>query len=322
MNRTIFMETPMSLSWLRSSSGLFSAVLGCLIAALGGVTLHSQQSSARNVFWSASDLFQVSENPGAKPAPNQGQPTTPKKKSPPPGAPHSTPHVDTELVAKNGYGQEPQLVRVSEEQIGIRYALLLRDNTGHYGEVSPSATFHNGDHLRLSIMANQPGYLYVIQQGSSGNWSSIFPGPLKDLASGESVNKIEQGRVYEIPNGRNSFRFDQNPGQEKLFLVLSRERISDLDGAIKSLKDPAHPTPAKPEDTAAPSEALEASNQIPDAFVQRLASRDLTLVQEEDVDEPQKGDNPGEKAVYVVSKVSYSKNESPRVVASVTLHHE
>jgi hypothetical protein len=324
MNRTIFMETLMSLSWLRSSSGLHSAVLGCLIAAFGGVTLQSQQPSARNVFWSASDLFQVSENPGAKPAANPGQPPAPRKKPAPPAASHSNAHVDTELVAKNGYGQQPQLVKVSDEQIGIRYALLLRDSSGHYGEVAPGTVFHNGDHLRLSIMANQPGFLYVIQQGSSGGWSSIFPGPLKDQASGESINKIEQGHAYEIPNGKNYFRFDQNPGQEKLFLVLSRERISDLDGAIKSLKDPTHPSsvPAKPEDTAAPSEALEASNQIPDAFVQRLASRDLTLVQEEDVDEPQTGDKPGEKAVYVVSKVSYSKNESPRVVASLTLRHE
>jgi hypothetical protein len=46
------------------------------------------------------------------------------------------------------------------------------------------------------------------------------------------------------------------------------------------------------------------------------------LADEQEVDEPQKGDQPGEKAVYVVSKVSYSKNESPRVVASVILHHE
>jgi hypothetical protein len=312
----------MTKSRLRFSPRRIAVALGILLA-LGSTSMRAQQSSARNVFWSASDLVQVSANPGAKPSANPQPPPPPRKRSAPPADSRSVSHVDTVLVAKNGYGEQPQLVRVSQEQIGLRYALLLRDSDNHYGEVSPTSTFHNGDHLRLSIMANQPGYLYVIQKGSTGNWSSIFPGASKTATTGEEVNKIEAGKVYEIPNGKGFFRFDQHPGEEKLFLVLSRDRISDLDSTIRSLKDPNHPAaaPANPEEPA-PSEALEASNHIPDAFVQRLASRDLTLVEEEDVDQPQKGDNSGEKAVYVVAKMSRSSNASPQVVASVTLRHE
>jgi hypothetical protein len=316
-------ENSMPVSLLQALSGRISLALG-LVLAFGSTSVRAQQSSARNVFWSASDLVQVSANPGAKPATNTAEASpSPRRRPATSKESRSVPHVDTELVAKNGYGEQPQLVRVSQVQIGLRYALLLRGSDGHYSEVSPTATFHNGDHLRLSIMANQPGYLYVIQKGSSGTWSPIFPGPSKGAATGEEVNKIEPGKVYEIPHGKSSFRFDQNPGEEKLFMVLSRERISDLDNTIKSLKDPSHPATAAPKpEEPAPSEALEASNVIPDAFVQRLASRDLTLVDEEDVDQPQKGDSSGEKAVYVVAKASYSKDESPRVVASVTLRHE
>ena len=290
------------------------ALLGCVAVAAAGATLvHAQQSSARNVFWSASDLVQVSANPGAKPAADRAPAVSVKK---PATTNHTRPHVEPELVAKNGYGEQPQLVRVSDEQIGIRYALLLRDSDGHYNEVSPTAVFHNGDHLRLSVMANQPGYLYVIQQGSSGSWSSIYPGKHAS-DNGEPTNRLEAGNVYQIPDGKGAFRFDQNPGQEKLFLVLSRQRIADLEGAINSLKQGSQPSaaPTQPPDQG---QTLEASNTIPDAFVQRLASRDLTLVEEETVDQPQSA----EKAVYVVSKVSYAKNESPRVVASVTLKHE
>jgi hypothetical protein len=281
------------------------------------VKVSGQQSSARNIFWSASDLVQVAENPAAKVTAGSAQPAAPKKKPAQSSASHTAPHVDADLVARNGYGQQPQLVTVSNEQIGIRYALLLRDGTGHYAEVSASTIFHNGDHLRLSVMANQPGFLYVIQQGSSGTWSPIFPNPA--AASG---NEIEQGHVYQIPSGKNFFRFDQHPGKEKLFLLLSRQRISDLDSTIKSLREPAQPTSIKPDESATQVPLLEATNNISDAFVQSLASRDLSLEEEQDVDEPQKGDQPGEKAVYVVSKVSYSKNESPRVIASVILHHE
>jgi hypothetical protein len=309
----------MSISRIRNSSGRHSMALAFLFGTLCAATASAQQSSARNIFWSASDLVQVSENPAAKVNANTAQPAAPRKKPAQPAASHTAPHVDADLVARNGYGQQPLLVSVSNEQIGIRYALLLRDSIGHYAEVSPSTTFHNGDHLRLSVMANQPGFLYVIQQGSSGTWSPIFPNP---AATSGNSNEIEQGHVYQVPSGKSFFRFDQHPGKEKLFLVLSRQRISDLDSTIKSLKEPAQPTSTTPDETAPQAPLLEAANHIPDAFVQSLASRDLSLADEQEVDEPQKGDQPGEKAVYVVSKVSYSKNESPRVVASVILHHE
>jgi hypothetical protein len=312
---------------LMPSRSRHTALLVALSFA-GLIAIQAQQPSARNVFWSASDLVQVAANPGAKPNTDRAELTPPKRI--PSSTAHPRPHVEPELVAKNGYGQQPQLVRVSQEQIGLRYALLLRGSDGHYNEVSPTATFHSGDHMHLSIMANQPGYLYVIEQGSSGSWSSIYP--RKGSSGEEPNNRIEPGQVYEIPSAKSFFRFDQNPGQEKLFLVLSRERIADLEGAINSLKEGGHPTsaPAQPDAGASQGEALEAANHIPDAFIQQLSSRDITLEDEETVDQPQSGAQTsaqtgapsGEKAVYVVSKASYSKGESPRVVASVTLHHE
>ena len=59
---------------------LFAAVI---FAGASAALAHAQQSSARNVFWSASDLVQVSENPGAKPASSDGPSTPPKKASTP-----------------------------------------------------------------------------------------------------------------------------------------------------------------------------------------------------------------------------------------------
>lgn len=309
----------MSIAVLSSHRRVFMSS-SFLLLVLGAATTHAQQSSARNVFWSASDLVQVSENPG-KAVTTPANLNPPRKKPAPVSSSPARPHVDTELVARNGYGRQPQLVSVSEEQIGLRYALLLRDSVGHYGEISPTTIFHNGDHIRLSIMANQPGYLYVIQQGSSGNWALIFPKVSADPTVGEPNNRIEQGRVYQVPDGKGAFRFDQTPGEEKLFLVLSREKIQDLEGTIDKLKHPSA-TPSESPRASSAGELVEAANHIPDAFVQSLSSRDLTLVEEEQVDDSKKGDVAGEKAVYVVSKASSSKGESPRVVASVTLHHE
>jgi len=274
--------------------------------------LFAQQPTARDTFWSASDLVSVSANPAAKPAAKTLSHTT---KSTAPKQSQTGGHVDPVLVATNGYGQQPHLVRVSNDQIGLRYSLLLRDAEGKYQEASPNAIFHSGDHLRLSVMANQPGYLYVIQQGSSGNWSPIFPPP----GSAQDVNRIEQGRVYQIPNGNGAFRFDQNPGQEKLFIVLSRQPIHDLDSTIQGLKPSGQKQDTPPATSS--SATLEAANRIPDELVQRFASRDLTLVQEQQVDESPKGEDSGERAVYVVSKRTPT-GSAPQVVASVSLRHE
>jgi hypothetical protein len=280
-----------------------------LSLVLTSSTMHAQQVTARDAFWSAADLVSVSTNSGAKPAAKTTQAAHPA------GVPkHTSGHVDPNLVTSSGYGEQPHLVRVSEEQIGLRYSLLLRSSDGTYAETSPTATFHSGDHLRLSVMANQPGYLYVIQQGSTGSWSPIFPAS----GSAQEANKVEQGHLYQVPDGKGAFRFDQNPGQEKLFIVLSRQPIQDFDRTIQGLKHSAgdEQTPAANGPTY-----LQASNHIPDELVQRFATRDLTLVQEQDVDSKPAKAGAGEKAVYVVSKGS-AKSSGPQVVASVTLHHE
>ena len=92
-----------------------------------------------------------------------------------------------------------------------------------------------------------------------------------------------------------AFEFNDQPGKEKVFIVVSREAIADLDGLIFGLRQPA-PTSGGPTQMAA--------NQISDALVQQLESRDLTPVQEQVDDEKANGEQDGEKAVYVVNASS------------------
>jgi hypothetical protein len=66
---------------------------------------------------------------------------------------------------------------------------------------------------------------------------------------------------------------------------------------------------------------MEAKNNIPDLFVQQLASRDLNLVEEQKVDESSKPDVQGEKAIYVVSKGAAPESNS-QVVLNLDLRHE
>jgi hypothetical protein len=217
-----------------------------------------------------------------------------------------------ELVSMNGYGAAPHLVRsAGSSSLGLRCSILLRGADKEYAEVAPGTIFHSGDHIRLSFLANEPGYFYVIQQGSSGTWSPIYP---PRNATPEST-RIEAGKLQIVPDGTRSFAFDKQPGMEKLYVILSRTPIDDIDRAIRNLSNGG--SKLSPDNSA----PLEATNVIPDVFVQKLASRDLTLVDEEKVDQSSTASQDSEKAIYVVNK-STDPQDSSRVVLSLELRHE
>lgn len=302
---------------MTAQRALFS-VVALVIAIPCGLT--AQQFTARDAFWSSSDLITVTPNPAAH------KQTTSHASS------HSSQTATTDtsassqtrrsaqvadLITMNGYGAAPHLVRASEDRLGLRCSVMLRDAQSQYNEVEPGGVFHSGDHIRLGLLANRFGYLYVIQQGSTGTWSPIFPPP----SSADDTNKISAGQLQTLPTGTKSFAFDQNPGDEKLYVILSRTPIPDIDRVIQNLKGnqpSAAPAPAPSDENGT---LMEAENRIPDQFVKQLASRDLELVDEEKVNESSKGSVPGEKAIYVVSKGT-GPDANSQVILSLDLRHE
>jgi hypothetical protein len=305
----------------------FSFVIVC-------AALHAKSQEVltpRDAFWSASDLSDLAPNPAAsKAAANQDQPaasvkptpaditqTKPAKSVAPKSATSSKPPATSprgaKLIASQGYGVAPHIVKFAnpaQKPLGLRYALLKVGETGELSEVLPETVFHSGDKVKISLMANQPGYIYIIQQGSSGSWRPLFP------AQGDppETNRVEAGRIYQLPAGK-SFQFNQQTGNERLFILLSRQAVSDLDHFISTLQqqqtDPTSPA------TGTPIQ-IEAANRISDDLVQSLKSRDLTEVE----DPPQETSDGalGEKAIYVVSKGKGSSTPS-QVFANLVLDH-
>jgi hypothetical protein len=293
-------------------------LLPAIFAALLPGALFAQAPGARDRFWSASDLISVTPNPAARAHPRVHANPPTKPASGDSIANPSTPAQDSresqvsELVAMNGYGAAPHLVRASENRLGLRCSIMLRGTDKEYTEVTPGTVFHSGDHIRLSFLANESGYFYVIQQGSSGAWAPIYP----PANSTPDASKIQAGKLQVVPTGTRTFAFDQNPGNEKLYIILSRTPIDDIDRAIRNLSSgQTNPTP---EPTSSGAE-LEASNVIPDAFVKQLATRDLVLVDEEKVDD--KSAQSSEKAIYVVNKGN-APDASSQVVLNLELRHE
>jgi hypothetical protein len=180
--------------------------------------------------------------------------------------------------------------------LGLRYAVLRRDAAGQYNEVDADTSFRSGDRIRLKVDANTSGYLYVVMQGSSGTWKLLFPSA--EVAGGS--NLVRKGESRQIPPGdRGQFVFDEQAGNEKLFIVLTRQPEPDLDKLIYSIG-------GKPE-------SLVAQAAVRDDVVAKLraqgASRDLVF---EKVDS-------SENAAYVVNP---STSPDARLVVDIALKHK
>ena len=111
------------------------------------------------------------------------------------------------------------------QNVGFNYRILRRSPGGAAIEVDPDTTFRSGDRIRFAFEPNADGFLYVVQQGSSGRWSVLLPHP--QINGGR--NDVARFRPVTIPPS-GWFRFDDTAGTERVFVYLSRERIPTLPG--------------------------------------------------------------------------------------------
>jgi hypothetical protein len=199
------------------------------------------------------------------------------------------------------------------QPLGLRYTVLklAADNTPT--EVANDTVFHAGDRIRFSVEANAPGYLYIINQGSSGNWKPMFPSAEID----DGNNHIEGWRPYTMPP-KSRLAFDSTVGTENLFIVFSLKPEDDLESMIYSLQGKKKAAAAAPEAPVQSSKELIMAVNISNTAVDRMRSaygRDLII---EKVDPSTPGDKK-ETAVYVVNPTGSADS---RVVADLHLVHQ
>jgi hypothetical protein len=293
---------------------------------LAAVPVISQTFTAREIFWGA----------GLEKTPNPPAASAAKRKAAQPVRAPSAPPKQTEesrdraSAAVNVPQRAPnkpdaQYVSVKSETpkpLGMRYSIHRRGESGDYAEVDQDTKFQTGDRIRVVVESNDTGYLYVVQQGTSGKWETLFPS--QDVGNGS--NRIERGQTYTLPAPGAVFTMRPPSGTERLFLVLSRQPESDMEKLIYSLEDRTRPEPAQ-------ARPMLAQNSIPDGLVQRFRAqaRDLLIEKVDDtkpkaaspaadeVQRPSIPARPSEKAVYVVNAAG---GANARVVADIELHHE
>jgi serine/threonine-protein kinase len=223
---------------------------------------------------------------GATATPPAGPPTAPSL--PPAAALAPAPATVPVLTAKQMYSASAG----GTANTGLKYRLIQQLPSGTEVDVDPSTTFRSGDRVRFAFESNIDGYLYVMQLGSTGRGTLLFPDP--EINGGR--NTIKRGQEFMVPNDY-WFAFDNNPGVEQIFVVLSKELLTEL---------PGFKAPVTTSQT--PVQAL-AVNSVQ----QQIRSRDLVL----EKDRPTPGATKPSQATYVVNKTEVGK----AVATTIQLTH-
>ena len=98
---------------------------------------------------------------------------------------------------------------------GVQYAIELQTPDGKMSTVPSTYTFHTGDRIRLHIKSNVDGRLVVMQSQDQGPYRLLFP------PSPSADNRVKKFEDNVFPP--KFFRFDQNPGDVKLMLMVTAD---------------------------------------------------------------------------------------------------
>jgi hypothetical protein len=157
--------------------------------------------------------------------------------------------------------------------------------------MSATHVFDSGDTIRIRVTSDFDGYLYVMDQGTSGHFNTVFP----SLAAG-SDNHVRRGQSYLVPSTDDGwFEVNGPAGFDVLYILLSPETIAAptaasfvAPGPISSLKprcnDAAFRARGECVDISAGPAALPKGEALPAplAPLAGAASRDITVVKKKD----------------------------------------
>ena len=287
------------------------ALACCTACLIIGQAAPQKQLTARELFYAAAQA------PAAQASAAKTANTRPaaKRSTRTPAKPVEMAHADANSPAAQAAPATAPMPANGQPPLGLRYTVQRYNRDDTTTDVPGDTVFHSGDRIRFSVEASGRGYLYIINQGSSGTWKPMFPSA--EIEDGD--NRVEPIRAYNMPPGNHVFTFDSTAGTENLFIVFTRQPESNLEGMIYSLqgkkKAAAAPVPEAPVES---SKALIVAVNISNADVDRMRSaysRDLLI---EKVDPNTPGDRK-ETAVYVVNPTGSADS---RVVADLHLVHQ
>ncbi len=109
---------------------------------------------------------------------------------------------------------------------GIQVVIYLKAKDGSLTPVAPTYEFREKDEVKFSLRSNFRGYVYLVNQGSSGKYRLLYPGE-------KERNLIAPGEEKLFPSSY-PIGFDETSGTEIVQVFLSKRRIGFFDRIAKS----------------------------------------------------------------------------------------
>lgn len=111
-----------------------------------------------------------------------------------------------------GEGKNPGL------RVRVYQTVSMPNGTCETVQVPVNKSFATGERVRFSVESNSKGYLHILQRGSSGAYTILFP-------LGNQPNEIRRGVEVPVP-ATGSFQFDATPGTETLYFVFTKKKTN------------------------------------------------------------------------------------------------
>lgn len=101
------------------------------------------------------------------------------------------------------------------QQRRLEITVEQRTATG-WSKVDPATVFENGAKLRFRVKANFRGYLYVMNQGTSGSYTQLFP-----TQETGSDNRLEPNRESVVPATDGAFAVTGPAGYDIVYWMVT-----------------------------------------------------------------------------------------------------
>lgn len=111
----------------------------------------------------------------------------------------------------------PLVAQSSSQQGPYRMEIVLeRRDAGAWHAVDPGLVIEQNDRVRFRFHTNFEGYLYVMNQSTSGTYAMLFPA--EDTGR---ENRITAGKDYVVPATQTLFRIAGPPGHEIVYWMVT-----------------------------------------------------------------------------------------------------
>ena len=136
-----------------------------------------------------------------------------------------------------------RLVSQDANSAGLISIRLEQKNGDSTKTVQQNKVFHNGDILRFRLTSRIAGYLYVVDKGSSGQTTTLFP-----VSAGTGAqNRIEPNQNMVVPAiGDGWFEVSGPPGFDTIYLLVSATPIVIPPAALPDGQNPENRQTAAP----------------------------------------------------------------------------